>query len=137
MSRIAAPSVAPLPGPADVTVVGCSRVILEHITSRWGFLVLHALRGHTRRFNELRRLIGGVSEKMLAQTLQTLERDGLVHRRAYPQIPPRVEYSLTPLGAEAAHHVSALALWVQAHVTDVLDARADYDPVRDGTPLPS
>src|SRR4030095_1339238 len=77
-----------------------SRGVLEHVTSRWGILVLAVLLDGTRRFSELRRTIGGVSEKMLAQTLQTLERDGFVHREAHPVIPPRVDYSLTDLGAE-------------------------------------
>lgn len=73
-----------------------SRLVLEHVTSRWGVLVLAALLERSYRFSELRREIGGVSEKMLAQTLQTLERDGFVHRDAKPVIPPRVDYSLTP-----------------------------------------
>src|ERR671921_138962 len=94
----------------DVNRVACpSRVILEHVTSRWGVLVLVALLDRSYRFSELRRHIEGVSEKMLAQTLQALERDGFVHRDAKPVIPPRVDYSLTPLGQQAAAHVRALA----------------------------
>ncbi|MER7397628.1 helix-turn-helix domain-containing protein [Streptomyces sp. NPDC000151] len=124
--------VAALQGRApDVNVAHCpSRPILEHVTSRWGVLVLAALLDGTHRFSELRRIVGGVSEKMLAQTLQTLERDGLVHREAYPVIPPRVDYSLTPLGVEAAHQVSALARWVEKRVPDVLAARAAYDETK-------
>src|SRR5690242_11075247 len=87
----------------DVNAAMCpSRLILEHITSRWGVLVLATLLERPYRFSELRRTVGGVSEKMLAQTLQTLERDGFVHREARPVIPPHVEYSLTPLGDGAA-----------------------------------
>ncbi|SFS30588.1 winged helix-turn-helix transcriptional regulator [Saccharopolyspora flava] len=112
----------------DVNAANCpSRSVLEHITSRWGVLVLAALLEDGRRFSELRRLIGGVSEKMLAQTLQTLERDGFVHREAHPVIPPRVDYSLTELGEQAARLVAGLARWSEAHVTDVLTARAGYD----------
>ena len=90
-----------------------SREVLKHVTSRWGVLVLMALEGRTRRFSELRRMIGGVSERMLAQTLQWLEGDGLVERVAYPVVPPHVEYSLTPLGVEAASRVRALADWIE------------------------
>ncbi|UQW99665.1 helix-turn-helix domain-containing protein [Streptomyces sp. RerS4] len=110
-----------------------SRLVLEHVTSRWGVLVLAALLERTYRFSELRRHIGGVSEKMLAQTLQTLERDGFVHRDAQPVIPPRVDYSLTPLGAEAARQVWALARWSERRVAAVDDARARYDEARRGS----
>lgn len=103
-----------------------SRTLLDHVTSRWGVLVLVALRGGgTLRFSDLRRRIGGVSEKMLAQTLQTLEADGLVLRRAYPVVPPHVEYSLTGLGSEAAGHVEALVDWIEASLPRVLQARAE------------
>ncbi|MDQ0844406.1 MULTISPECIES: helix-turn-helix domain-containing protein [unclassified Streptomyces] len=104
-----------------------SRLILEHVTSRWGVLVLAALLERSYRFSELRREIGGVSEKMLAQTLQTLERDGFVHRDAKPVIPPRVDYSLTPLGKEAAEQVWGLARWSERRVADVEAARVSYD----------
>ena len=77
-----------------------SREILRHITSRWGLLILIALSDNTLRFSELRRKVGGVSEKMLAQTLQSLEEDGFIDRRSYPVVPPHVEYRLTPLGIE-------------------------------------
>ncbi|MFJ6635429.1 winged helix-turn-helix transcriptional regulator [Streptomyces sp. NPDC091376] len=107
-----------------------SRVVLEHVTSRWGVLVLAALLERSYRFSELRRTVGGVSEKMLAQTLQTLERDGFVHRDAKPVIPPRVDYSLTPLGTEAAEQVWALARWTERRLGDVQRARAEYDEAR-------
>jgi DNA-binding HxlR family transcriptional regulator len=107
-----------------------SRGVLEHVTSRWGVLVLAALLADTHRFSELRRTVGGVSEKMLAQTLQTLERDGFVHRHAHPVIPPRVDYSLTPLGEEAARQVWGLARWTEEKVPQVLEAREQYDAAR-------
>jgi len=117
----------------NVNVANCpSRAVLEHVTSRWGVLVLAALLDRTHRFSELRRAVGGVSEKMLAQTLQTLERDGFVHRRAHPVIPPHVDYSLTPIGEEAARQVWSLARWVESRVVDVLDARDAYDRVKRG-----
>lgn len=112
----------------DVNSAMCpSRLILEHVTSRWGVLVLAALLERSHRFSELRRRIGGVSEKMLAQTLQTLERDGFVHRDAKPVIPPRVDYTLTGLGREAAEQVWALARWTERQVAEVAAARAAYD----------
>ncbi|MCX5384986.1 helix-turn-helix domain-containing protein [Streptomyces sp. NBC_00083] len=113
------------------------RLVLEHVTSRWGVLVLDALLDRSYRFSELRREIGKVSapgkvsEKMLAQTLQTLERDGFVHRDAKPVIPPRVDYSLTPLGREAAEQVRALARWTGVRMDDVQRARAAYDAARE------
>jgi DNA-binding HxlR family transcriptional regulator len=98
----------------DLMAAACpSREVLKHVTSRWGVLVLLALEGGTHRFSELRRAIGGVSERMLAQTLQWLEGDGLVDRVAYEVVPPHVEYSLTPLGREAAERVRALADWIE------------------------
>ncbi|MFI1681167.1 winged helix-turn-helix transcriptional regulator [Streptomyces sp. NPDC020607] len=106
------------------------RLVLEHVTSRWGVLVLLALEERSYRFSELRRHIGRVSEKMLAQTLQTLERDGIVHRDAKPVIPPRVDYSLTDLGREAAAQVRALSAWTDRRMDDVQKARQAYDEAR-------
>lgn len=104
-----------------------SRTVLEHLTSRWGVLVLVTLLGGTRRFSELRRAVGGVSDKMLAQTLQALERDGVVHREVHPVIPPHVDYSLTDLGADAAARVLGLFDWVEHKLFDVLAAQQAYD----------
>ncbi|WP_306332621.1 helix-turn-helix domain-containing protein [Streptomyces sp. KL118A] len=106
------------------------RLVLEHVTSRWGVLILIALDERSYRFSELRRHVGRVSEKMLAQTLQTLERDGLVHRDAKPVIPPRVDYSLTELGREAAEQVKALSAWTDRRMDDVQEARRAYDEAR-------
>ncbi|WP_353613495.1 helix-turn-helix domain-containing protein [Mangrovibacter phragmitis] len=100
-----------------------SREVLKHVTSRWGVLILVALRDGTHRFSDLRRRIGGVSEKMLAQTLQWLEGDGFIHRRVLPVIPPHVEYSLTPMGEEVSDKVSALADWIEQNLPDVLSSR--------------
>lgn len=101
-----------------------SRDVLKHVTSRWGVLVLIALIGGTHRFSELRRKVGGVSEKMLAQTLQWLEHDGFVQRKSYPVVPPHVEYSLTPLGREVGKRVQTLADWIEVKLPVILDARA-------------
>jgi DNA-binding HxlR family transcriptional regulator len=98
----------------DVLAANCpSREVLKHLTSRWGVLVLIVLERRMHRFSELRRTIGGVSERMLAQTLQQLEADGMVARVAYQVVPPHVEYSLTPFGREAAEKVRALADWIE------------------------
>ena len=92
----------------DLLAANCpSRDVLKHVTSRWGVLVLIALEAETLRFSALRRRIGGVSERMLAQTLKWLEGDGLVERIEYDVVPPHVEYRLTPLGLEAAAKVRA------------------------------
>jgi DNA-binding HxlR family transcriptional regulator len=93
-----------------------SREVMKHVTSSWGVLVLIALQDGTLRFSELRRKVAGVSERMLAQTLQWLETDGLVERRAFKVVPPHVEYELTPMGVEAAGHVAALADWIEENL---------------------
>lgn len=100
-----------------------SREILDHLTSRWGALVLVMLRERTWRFGELRDRVGGVSDKMLAQTLRTLEDDGFVDRRVFPEIPPRVEYSLTPMGREVAELMHGLGDWVERNVGRVKAAQ--------------
>jgi DNA-binding HxlR family transcriptional regulator len=99
-----------------------SRVVLDHVTSKWGVLVLVALTDRTLRWSELRRVVQGVSEKMLAQTLQTLERDGLVHREAWPVIPPHVEYSLTELGESLVERLLPLMDWLIEHSERIVGA---------------
>ncbi len=110
----------------DLLAAACpSREVLKHMTSRWGVLVLIALEdGGTLRFGQLRRMIGGVSERMLAQTLQWLEQDGLVLRRAREVVPPHVDYTLTPLGREAAEKVRVLADWIETSLPRILAERA-------------
>ena len=109
----------------DLFAAACpSRDVLKHVTSRWGVLVLVALLDGTLRFSDLRRRIGGVSEKMLAQTLQWLEGDGFVLRVSYPVVPPHVEYSLTPLGREVGTRVEGLADWIENNLGAILEQRA-------------
>ncbi|MEZ3181330.1 helix-turn-helix transcriptional regulator [Streptomyces pimonensis] len=107
-----------------------SRGTLEHVTGRWGALTLGALHEGSLRFNELRRRVDGVSEKMLSQTLHALERDGLVHREAQPTNPPRVDYELTPLGHEVARRLLSLIQCVEGSMDAVLQARERYDTTR-------
>lgn len=109
-----------------------SRSTLEHATGRWGSLTLGALYEGSLRFNELRRRVDGVSEKMLAQTLHALERDGLVLREAQPVNPPRVDYELTPFGREVTERLLGLIRFVEGRMDDVLASRARYDEARGG-----
>jgi DNA-binding HxlR family transcriptional regulator len=100
-----------------------SRSVLEHLTGRWGVLVLAGLRKGPARFNVLRRRIEGVSERMLAQTLQALERDGFVRREVLAVMPPSVSYSLTELGESTADHLLALIEHIEDHMPEVVAAR--------------
>jgi DNA-binding HxlR family transcriptional regulator len=115
----------------DVFAQRCpSRSTLEHLTGKWGTLAMVALHEGTLRFNQLRRRVDGVSEKMLAQTLQALERDGFVHREAQATIPPKVEYSLTDRGRHTAELLIGLIQDVEAQMPEVMAARERYDAAR-------
>ncbi|MFD7083737.1 winged helix-turn-helix transcriptional regulator [Streptomyces sp. NPDC002181] len=119
--------------PFDAFARACpSRETLEHVTGRWGSLTVGALRDGSCRFNELRRKVDGVSEKMLSQTLQALERDGIVHREAQPTNPPRVDYELTPLGIGIADRLLALIHFLEGSMPQVIGARESYDATRGG-----
>ena len=100
-----------------------SRQVLKNVTSQWGLLTLIALRDGKHRFGELRRKIGGVSEKMLTHSLRALEADGFIDRKVHHTIPPHVEYTLTPLGHEVTEHVATLADWIELNFEKVLAAR--------------
>lgn len=109
---------------AELMAADCpSRAVLAHITSRWGVLVLVVLLDGTHRFSQLRRAVGGVSEKMLAQTLDALAYDGLVLRVAQQVLPPHVEYSLTPLGREAAERLEVLVDWIEDNFPQIKQAQ--------------
>jgi len=97
-----------------------SRTVLDHVTSKWGVLVLLALADGTHRWGELRRVVEGISEKMLAQTLRTLEKDGIVLRTAYPEIPPRVEYGLTDRGRALNEHLLPLMGWIDDNAAEIV-----------------
>jgi len=98
-----------------------TRVVLDHVMSKWGVLVLMALTDGTIRWGELRRTVEGISEKMLASTLRTLEKDGLVSRTSYPEVPPRVEYALTRLGDELMERMMPLMAWIGANADEIAD----------------
>ncbi|MGN0063192.1 MAG: winged helix-turn-helix transcriptional regulator [Nocardioides sp.] len=106
--------------PGGVFPAACaSRTLLDHVVSKWGVLVLVSLAERPHRWSELRRRAEGISEKMLAQTLKTLEADGLVHRDQQPVMPPRVDYSLTAAGQEVAALLTPLLAWVAVRTGDV------------------
>ena len=113
---------------ADVFARACtSRLLLENVAGKWGILALAALSEGTYRFNALSRRVDGISEKMLAQTLHSLERDGLVRREAQATIPPRVEYSLTDAGKRIAAKLLELIELVEDEMPAVREAQAAYD----------
>lgn len=104
-----------------------TRQVLDRIGDKWTTLVIGLLSQKALRFSELRRSIGGISQKMLTQTLRNLERDGLVNREVFAEVPPRVEYSLTPLGKTLCAPLNAIRQWAEENISDVLTAQALYD----------
>ena len=100
-----------------------SREILEHLTSKWSVLVLRCLSDGVHRFSELKQRIEGVSEKMLSQTLKTLEYDGFILRTVYPVVPPKVEYQLTILGSQAAEKTMYLIGWLEKSLPEILESK--------------
>lgn len=111
--------------PADVYSAKCpTRQVLDHIAGKWTVLVVDALLEGTMRYTDLSRRIGGVSQKMLTQTLRGLEADGFVTRTVHPTIPPRVDYELTELGRSLAEPITALREWTETHINDIERARS-------------
>jgi DNA-binding HxlR family transcriptional regulator len=109
-------------------VAACpTRMVLDRIADKWTVLVVSALQRETKRFSVLRREVGGISQKMLTQTLRGLERDGLVTRTVYPTVPPKVEYSLTPLGHTLVKLLDDIRVWAERNIEDVLAAQETYD----------
>jgi DNA-binding HxlR family transcriptional regulator len=111
----------------DPEVCGAISDMLARIGDKWSLLIVSTLGEGTLRFNELRRHIADISQKMLSSTLKVLERDGLVRRTVLPSVPPQVEYALTDLGRELLSPVSALAQWTAANTPRIMAARAEYD----------
>jgi DNA-binding HxlR family transcriptional regulator len=107
----------------------CVRVneILGRMGDKWTVLTITMLAQQPRRFNELKRLIGGISQQMLTRTLKALERDGIVTRTVYPTVPPQVEYALTDLGTSLAEPLMHLATWVLNHLSEIEDHRVLHD----------
>lgn len=104
-----------------------TRLILNRIADKWTVLVVILLESETKRFSSLQREIGGISQKMLTQTLRGLERDGLVNRKVYATVPPKVEYALTPLGHTLKDMLYAIKTWSETNIKEVLSAQKSYD----------
>jgi DNA-binding HxlR family transcriptional regulator len=118
------------PDPADrlVSPSNCrAREVLDRVGDKWSLYVIHLLGGGRRRFSDLRRMIDGISQRMLTVTLRGLERDGLVTRTVYPTVPPRVDYALTPMGRTLLDSACALIDWADRHLPEIDAARTAYD----------
>ena len=117
----------------DAYVRGCPcRQLLDVLANKWTALVIGLLADGPVRFAELRRRVDGISQKVLTQTLRTLERDGLVTRTVYPTTPPQVSYAITELGLDVAQHLVALRAWSEKHLDEITAARTRYDDRRPG-----
>jgi len=120
-----------MPITGDCFAAACpAREVLNHLSNRWGGLVLGALLERDLRYSEIRARVGGISEKMLAQTLDVLERDGLIARTSHPVVPPRVEYALTEGGRALAERFFELFRWIGANVETYTEAQQEYDSRR-------
>ena len=127
MSPAQGASSAPMPA-YDVFSLNCpTRAVLDRLADKWALLILVRLAEGTARFNQLRREIEGVSQKVLSQTLKRLERDGLISRHAFPTVPVTVEYRLTDLGRTLRESVIPFSRWAEAHMDDILLAQQSYD----------
>ncbi|MGK8491637.1 winged helix-turn-helix transcriptional regulator [Nocardia asiatica] len=119
---------AAVPRRSDAFNSDCpAREVLDHLTSRWGTLILTALDDGPLRFSELHGMIGGISEKMLSQTLRTFVRDGLIERTVEPTTPPRVSYELTTLGQGLTGSLQQFLAWIGRHTPEVMAAQRRYD----------
>jgi DNA-binding HxlR family transcriptional regulator len=122
--------------PANVMDPECpSRVVFQRVGDKWAALVVQVLADGPVRFSELRKLVQVITPKVLTQTLRTLERDGLITRKVFAQIPPRVDYQLTELGRSLLGPLSVLREWAETNVPSILDARDVYDEARDAEVL--
>lgn len=104
-----------------------TRLVLDRVADKWTVLLLGVLAKGPMRFNQLKREIEGLSQKVLSQTLKSLERDGLVSRKAIATVPVTVVYSITPLGQTLTATIEALRAWAETHVEDILSAQKSYD----------
>ena len=118
--------------PADCRAIGD---VLARVGDKWSVLVVTRLGDGPKRFNELKRAIGGISQRMLTLTLRGLERDGLVTRTVFPTIPPRVDYALTPLGRDLLQPVSALGAWAIRNQAKIAKARERFDGAGTTSPM--
>jgi DNA-binding HxlR family transcriptional regulator len=124
----------PVPASEDCRIV---QSVLARVGDKWSILIIVLLGDGAKRFNEIKRMVGGISQRMLTLTLRGLERDGLVKRTHFPTIPPRVDYELTPLGHSLWDAVEPLGAWAQGHVRHITSARAAFDRKISQQPLES
>jgi len=122
------------PTPGQETDCRMVREILDLVGDKWSLYIIATLKDGPVRFNELRRRIEGISQRMLTITLRGLERDGLVKRTLFPTIPPRVDYELTDVGRSLLAPVMAITLWANAHQETIQDARIRYDASQERNP---
>jgi DNA-binding HxlR family transcriptional regulator len=111
--------------------------VLARVGDKWSVLIVALLGDGPKRFNEIKRMVGGISQRMLTLTLRGLERDGLVTRTVFPTVPPRVDYELTPLGRSLWEPVDALGAWARAHQGEIAAARQLFDARPEGAPSES
>ena len=104
-----------------------TREVLDRIGDKWTALIIGVLEEGTMRFSDIQRRIGGISQKMLTQTLRSLERDGLITRTVYPEVPPRVEYTLTPLGETLTQALATIRHWAESNINEVVASQHEYD----------
>ena len=104
-----------------------TRMVLDRIADKWTVLVVGALQGKTKRFGELKKAVDGISQKMLTKTLRGMERDGLIKRKAYPTIPPKVEYSLTPLGVTLVDLLQNIQFWAENNIEQIISSQRKFD----------
>ncbi|MCW2387328.1 DNA-binding HxlR family transcriptional regulator [Sphingobium sp. B11D3B] len=119
------------PTPTQGEDCGMVREILDRVGDKWSLYIIATLKDGPVRFNELRRRIGGISQRMLTITLRGLERDGLIKRTMFPTIPPRVEYELTDIGGSLLAPVMALTMWANSNQDNIQNARTRYDASKD------
>jgi DNA-binding HxlR family transcriptional regulator len=124
------------PWPPNPYASDCpTRLVLDRVADKWTVLILGLLARKPTRFNELRRAVQGISQKMLAQTLRALERDGLVQRKVIATVPVTVEYSITPLGRTLSATVDALRKWAEKHIDEVTASQLRYDKMASRAPV--
>src|SRR5215211_7863456 len=121
------PPPAKWPAQAAYDAESPTGILLDRIADKWTLMIHGTLEAGPMRFSDLREALGGISPKVLTQALRALERDGLVSRTAYPQVPPKVEYALTELGGSLCEPVQALRAWAEEHIGDIRRARSEYD----------
>ena len=114
-----------------------ARVILARVGDKWSILIIVLLGDGPKRFNEIKRLVNGISQRMLTLTLRGLERDGLVSRTQFPTIPPRVDYELTRMGRSLWEAVKPLSTWAQTHVKQISKAQAEFEKKQGGKSVPT